>query len=259
MTAAVTIPPPAPVPPAPIPLPDLSPPDRALILLYLTHHSLAAMEPHLAPIAPNWTLAELYQWSTRRDISRWIDFHDSQLDKADRREMTDLLKSLARSSPNPIERRRAASSIIRGLTLPSRASSPRTHPPHRQPPEPDPPPQPRITPSPTLTPRQLVEAAAPGLMESRDPVSLATLEALVSPDIKIAGDPLTNLGRQARSLNVGGRVLHYLDDGQIDANTHRYRLVFSKGTPRIVFILTRSPTGPHPGSWLISQLYRDSS
>ncbi len=129
------------------PLPTLTPEDSALFLRFINAGaSLAKLadshkdNPHsptsptgptdltspnptrpIGPISPIGpippSLPALYHWSTQPHIAPWIAFHQSQLDQADQREMVAHLKVLARSSENPVERRRAATTLLRALGL----------------------------------------------------------------------------------------------------------------------------------------------
>jgi hypothetical protein len=120
-------------------LQPLAPEDAALFERYITAGaSLAALadslkkDPLAAALAPDspdsptahcplptpLSLHSLYLWSTQPHIAPWLDFHQSQVRDFERREMLALLKDFAKTSPNPIERRRAASTILRALTAP---------------------------------------------------------------------------------------------------------------------------------------------
>lgn len=68
--------------------------------------------PH-PPLPPPHSLPALYLWSAQPHIAAWIAFHEYQLHLADQREMRNYLKEVAKTATNPVERRRAATTIFR--------------------------------------------------------------------------------------------------------------------------------------------------
>jgi len=126
MVAATSTSAPAASPTAHGPLPTaLSPLDQALLTRLYDRATLSDLFDSLKaePIdgAPASRFA-LTEWACREDIKPWIDIHANQQRESEQREMIALLKEIARNSENQVERRRAASTILRTLSSPSSPS-----------------------------------------------------------------------------------------------------------------------------------------
>ncbi|MBX3377453.1 MAG: hypothetical protein KF678_10680, partial [Phycisphaeraceae bacterium] len=115
---------------SPFPTIPLSPLDSAILTLFytLSNDSLEALLKSLADKsienAPT-TLFELTQWAHAEHIQPWIETRRGQLREAEQREMVALLKTIATTSPNQVEQRRAISLILRASKGPTR--TPRPH------------------------------------------------------------------------------------------------------------------------------------
>jgi len=122
---------------APAQLPDLSELDEVILSRLFTLDSLQDLQADLAaspiPGAPT-TLIALYQWATRSDIHPWIEHHrSSEADRLKRRHLA-LLDTIAETTENPVERRRACTTILRIICARPSPRAPRTP----QPPQPIP-------------------------------------------------------------------------------------------------------------------------
>jgi hypothetical protein len=121
------------------PLPDLSVADRDLMCRYIDcRGDFSAMAASLAdrPLvhAPNWTILDLYAWSLSERIAAWIAFHHSRVAETFKRAALDLLLKVADAATDLVEKRRAATAILRALAPPAR---PRRTDPTREPPASD--------------------------------------------------------------------------------------------------------------------------
>lgn len=175
------------------------------------------------------TLPSLYLWSTQPHIAAWIDFHERQLLLADQREMRAYLKDVAKTSPNPIERRRAATTIFRAplpqggtplrdvrkssLLIPQSNPSPITsrntansnNPPSTPPPHtPEHHPSPLATPSPDISDIAAANLFLTIINTPRRPASIATLRAFCMPSAKFDGVPIPTdpASFNARALDI---------------------------------------------------------
>lgn len=115
---------------SPFPTAPLSPLDSTILTLFYTlpDDSLEALLKSLADKsienAPT-TLFELTQWAQADHIQPWIETRRGQLREAEQREMVALLKTIATTSSNQVEQRRAISLILRASKGPTR--TPRPH------------------------------------------------------------------------------------------------------------------------------------
>ncbi len=101
------------------PLPELSADDAALFLRFIgsgTLDSLAAsLDKTPLPHTTGWTLVDLYRWSTSESIAPWLAYHKSQVFDSRKTSALNHLTDLADNTQDPIERRRAATTILRAL------------------------------------------------------------------------------------------------------------------------------------------------
>ena len=115
-------------------LPDLPAPDEALITRLFESDSIHSLQDLFnslksAPIegAPS-TLLNLLRWSERPDIKPWLTFYEAQQTASLKRKHLANLDKLALESENPIERRRASTTILRHLGLGAQRRSPSSPP-----------------------------------------------------------------------------------------------------------------------------------
>jgi hypothetical protein len=223
----------------------LSPLDTALLTRLYKTTSLPALFDSLSQRtitgAPT-SLFALTQWANQDHIKPWIDIHAAQIREAEQREVIALLKDIAKTSENPVERRRAASSILRALGAqrpqrspseprPSGSGTRRTstaqfitgnpfdspsspaHPltpsplhPSTNSPLPAPRGTPKLTPSPSLSIFEAAKAVGLALLNPENPDDLATLQAFLAPGCTIDSQPVTTLPAQVRALNRRGEL-----------------------------------------------------
>jgi hypothetical protein len=202
----------------------------------------------------------------------------------------DILEKIATTSESPIEQRRAASTIFRGIGLqrqspsePSGASrrslapcSPSEGGPaiHNISPslrdrvggrEPEAHCAPRAVPSPQLSPADIINALTASLAESRRPASAATLLAFLAGAATINNQPATPATLQTLiSKHIPATPVVQVqigDDTTVSPGppetftTHIYLIHDGGRQIRINTTLTREPTGRHPHSWLLSALH----
>ncbi len=114
----------------PTALPTLSPEDQSLLLRYFAaSEDPAALTPlgtrdsALSTSPPS--LLSLYSFLSRPDIAAWVAFHREHQAHLQRQLALNQLAAVCKSSPNPIEQRRAATTLLRGLTSRSTPKSKR--------------------------------------------------------------------------------------------------------------------------------------
>lgn len=285
----------------------LSPLDTALLTRLYETTSLPALFDSLSQRtitgAPT-SLFALTQWANQDHIKPWIDIHATQIREAEQREVIALLKDIAKTSENPVERRRAASSILRALGLgaqrpPRSPSEPRpsgsgtrrtsiapfitdnpfdspSSPPHpltSSPvhpsstcPLPAPRGTPKLTPSPSLSIFEAAKAVGLALLNPDNPDDLATLETFLAPACTIESEPVTNLRSQVRALNRRGELRQLIGPYQKSdqlfnpaADFCTLKAVYTQKPHRTCLSFARSPTSPHPKSWLLTTIAHDTS
>lgn len=102
--------------------PALSALDRALLTRLYTLPTpslealLASLTDHTIEDAPS-TLFDLSEWANQDHIKPRIETRAAQVRDSEQREMIALLKELAKTSENPIEKRRAATTVLKALGL----------------------------------------------------------------------------------------------------------------------------------------------
>jgi hypothetical protein len=213
-----------------------------------------------------------------------------------RAKAVDILEQVAKSASDPVEKRRAASAVIRGLHRSTKKSREHESPggiglrpvPHcesgsieRERPtaaHPFSPPSDtdaafhraativarKVEPAPDLSHQHIVEHILDAL-----PNAAAAIHPFLTESATIAGDPAPDEPAMERSLAriiPASRVQHiYLGKPCIDPRSE-HRVAFcaelldeSDEPTYLSFILTRSTTGPHPGCWLLEALDRDTS
>ncbi len=108
----------------PTALPTLSSEDQTLLLRYFAaSEDPAALSPlgtrdsALSTSPPS--LLTLYSFLSRPDIAAWVAFHREHQAHLQKQLALNQLATVCKSSPNPIEQRRAATTLLRGLSSPS--------------------------------------------------------------------------------------------------------------------------------------------
>lgn len=112
------------------PLPTLSPEDQSLLLRYFAGDLLSLTEgggrgvvsssPDARPTAD---LLSLYAFLSRPDIAAWVAFHRAEQHHAQKQLVIAQLTTVCKSSENLVEKRRAATTLLRALN--SSATRPR--------------------------------------------------------------------------------------------------------------------------------------
>jgi hypothetical protein len=180
----------------------------------------------------------------------------------------DILEKIATTSENPIEQRRAASTIFRGIGLQRDRQSPS---------EPSGAsrrplnsglgtrtstlaPTPRATPSPSLPAEVVIKELTQALADRPNPDAAATLQSFLSPNATINNQPVSpdtleqSLARHIPNTEVVQTDIadnHDQTPGPPEAFTTHIYLIHNGGRQiRIKTTLTRSPAG-----WLLSALH----
>jgi hypothetical protein len=181
------------------------------------------------------------------------------------------LEEIARTTENPIEKRRAASTVLRGLGAHNtKARNGRQPDPHSNNPAASrrsKPAEPTASPTPT-TSRGDIAYLTTKALETQSPSALATLHAFLAPDATINGEPAPEsredfvaAAPERLSLDTPAASSKYtfLPEGP---EPHPLLITLSHDSaPDSRFILhyIRAASAPHAGCWLIKSLTRMST
>ncbi len=94
-------------------------------------------------------------------------------------------------------------------------------------------------------------------IERHLPAQLATLAGFLAPSATFNHQPITDLFNQVPNFYPTGATSIQPRGEQTDSLSQI--LIKHYEPPHHLFTLSRSPDGPHPNSWLISDISPDSS
>ncbi len=122
--------------------------------------------------------------------------------------------------------------------------------------------QPRRTPSPDRTEPEIIEHILDAIVDTDDPVALATAAAFISPDALIDDQPFDDPSAQLVAIRPQAEILTIDLDcharhtpGPPETRTSITYISIDEGEHHTLRItLTRSPSGPHPNCWLVSRI-----